>query len=157
MVAAGAGDRPWMDADADRRDAAPLAAESRFVVRSYELDGFGHLNHAVYLNWFEQARFEALERGGFTLADMGRRGWGVHVVRVEVDFRREAFLGDELVVRTAVAEARNSSMTLVQAAAPPGEEAMPSAEARVVAVWVGPDRRPIRIPPEVRRALGIEP
>ena len=156
MGAARAGDRAGMDADPERPDASPRTAESRFVVRSYELDGFGHLNHAVYLNYFEQARFEALERGGFTLAEMARRSWSVHVVRVEVDFRREAFMGDELVVRTTVAEARNSSMTLVQAAAPAGEEERPSAEARVVAVWVGPDGRPMRIPAEVRRALGIE-
>ncbi|NIP79253.1 MAG: thioesterase, partial [Gemmatimonadetes bacterium] len=28
--------------------------------RSYELDGFGHVNYAVYLNYFEYARYRAL-------------------------------------------------------------------------------------------------
>lgn len=146
--------------------------ESTFRVRSYELDGLGHVNHAVFLNYFEQARFDALEHGGFPVAEMTRRGWGVHVVRIEVDYRRECRQGDRLEVRTRIESFRNSSVTIRQelrrrdrsiaggvepdAPAPraptgPGEVA---AEATVVAVWIGEDGRPMRIPPEVRRALG---
>ena len=44
--------------------------ESRFRVRSYELDGFQHLNHTVFLSWFEQARFDAFEQGGFPAAKL---------------------------------------------------------------------------------------
>lgn len=35
-----------------------------FVVRGYELDSFGHVNNAVYLNYLEQARWEILEQLG---------------------------------------------------------------------------------------------
>ncbi len=37
----------------DGMEETPHVFESRFRVRSYELDGFAHLNHAVFLNWFE--------------------------------------------------------------------------------------------------------
>ncbi len=165
-----------------------------FRVRSYELDGLGHLNHAVYLNYLEQARFDALAAGGFPIESMEKRGWGVHVVRIEIDYRRECRLGDRLIARTFVEDFRNTSMTIHQALfrfrsessspAPPGqlpptaENAPPgsvpellrpmrlddavgldlnagelAAEARVVAVWVGSDGKPIRIPGEVREAL----
>ena len=30
----------------------------KFSVRGYELDSYGHVNNAVYLNYFEQARWE---------------------------------------------------------------------------------------------------
>jgi YbgC/YbaW family acyl-CoA thioester hydrolase len=144
--------------------------ESRFNVRSYELDSFGHVNHAVYLNYFEQARFEALTTGGFGIETLARNGWAVHVVRVEVDFRREALLGQEILVRTRVSHVRNTSMTLEQVALDPTRSApsphdgdataaQPSgsgfAEARVVIVWIGPDRAPMRIPAVVRTALGV--
>ena len=36
-------------------------AEVVIEVRTSELDSFGHVNHAVYLNYFEHARFEALK------------------------------------------------------------------------------------------------
>jgi YbgC/YbaW family acyl-CoA thioester hydrolase len=143
--------------------------ESHFRVRSYELDGFGHLNHAVYLNYFEQARFDSLAEGGFSLEKLAERGWAVHVVRVETDFRREALLGQEMLVRTKVAEVRSSSMTLEQVAVDPARKdrvidegrvvaARPDAvfaEGKIVVVWIGPDRAPMRIPPEVRSALGV--
>ena len=165
-----------------------------FRVRSYELDSLGHLNHAVYLNYLEQARFDALAAGGFPIETMQTRGWGVHVVRIEVDYRRECRLGDRLVARTAVQSFRNTSMTIHQALyrfrpgsggeggegaggeGTDGERVTPSpkllhparleeagdldlsagelaVEALVVAVWVGPNGKPMRIPGEVRDAL----
>lgn len=122
--------------------------------RSYELDSFGHLNHAVFLNWFEYARFRALADGGMPSHAITAGGYGVHVVRVEVDYRREVLLGDRITIQTSVEEIRNSSMTLLQVAH--GEDAPEQvhAVARVVVVWVGPDRRPTRIPAKVREALG---
>ena len=68
--------------------------------RSYELDSFGHVNHAVHLNYFEQARFEALAGCGFTYDELARRGWAIHVVRIEVDYLSEVLLGDRLRIRT---------------------------------------------------------
>jgi YbgC/YbaW family acyl-CoA thioester hydrolase len=154
--------------DKAQRSAA-RAFESHFRVRSYELDSFGHLNHAVYLNYFEQARFDALTAGGFGVEMLAERGWAVHVVRVEVDFRKEALLGQEMLVSTRVSHARNSSMTLEHLALDPtrkprtggdsSDVAIRSdpvfAEGKVVVVWIGPDHVPMRIPAEVRSALGM--
>lgn len=122
-------------------------------VRSYELDSFAHVNHAVYLNYFEHARFETLRAGGFTPETLAQRGEGVHVVRIEVDYRKELRLGETVAIATGVREFRNSSMTLEQSAFREGEPAHVFAEAAVVAVWIGPDGRPMRIPPDVRAAL----
>jgi len=127
----------------------------RVEARSYELDSFGHLNHAVFLNYFEYARFQAFRAAGYPAEEITARGEGIHVVRVEVDYLREVFLGQELEVRTTVESSRNSSMTLLQEACAPGDPDAVHARARVVVVWVGPDRRPMRIPAEVRGALGI--
>ena len=134
-------------------DPAPHLCESRFRVRSYELDGFAHLNHAVYLNWFEQARFDAFEVGGFPAPEIQERGWGVYVAKLEVDYLREARLGDELVVRTSVIELARSSIVFEQVASPADTPHIVSARARVRAIFIGTDGRPARIPPDVRAAL----
>jgi YbgC/YbaW family acyl-CoA thioester hydrolase len=134
---------------------APHVFESRFRVRSYELDGFAHLNHAVFLNYFEQARFDVFEAGGFPAPDIQARGWGVYVVKIEVEFLKEAHFGDELVVKSWVAEVGRTSMVFEQVASPAGAPDVVSARARVRAVWIGEDGRPARIPAEIRSALGV--
>jgi YbgC/YbaW family acyl-CoA thioester hydrolase len=111
----------------------------------------------VHLNYFEQARFEMLARCGFTYAEIARRGWAIHVVRVEVDYRREVLLQDRLKIRSWVEGFRRTSMTLRQEALcePRGPDDAPqvAALARVVAIWIGDGGRPMRVPEEVREAL----
>lgn len=135
----------------------PVVFEHEVEVRSYELDSFGHANHTVLLNYLEHARFEALREGGFSFATLVERGWGVYVVRIEVDYLKEARLADRLRIRTSAEPPRRTSMVLVQEAVRAEAPDEVVVRARVTAVWVGPDRRPIRVPGEVRAAFGLEP
>lgn len=130
-------------------------SKTTIAVRSSELDSFGHVNHAVFLNYLEHARFEALEEAGFSWSTLEERGWGIFVVRIEVDYLAEARRGDRLLVRTWAESFRRTSMVLCQRMVrreTTGEETDVVA-ARVTAVWIGPDRRPMRVPEEVRLGL----
>jgi acyl-CoA thioester hydrolase len=129
-------------------------SETSVVVRSHELDSFDHVNHAVFLNYLEHGRVQALQDGGFPYHELAARGWGVYVVRIEVDYLAEARLGDRLTVRTWVERYRRTSMTLAQAVARDDDPSIVVVRALVTAVWVGSDRRPMRLPEEVRSALG---
>ena len=126
--------------------------------RAYELDSFGHVNHAVHLNYFEQARFEALAQCGYTYDVLAQRGWAIHVVRIEVDYLSEVLLGDRLRIRTWAGEFRRTSIDMLQEARRDPREgeadSTPVARARVVAVWIGENGRPIRVPDEVRDGFG---
>ena len=119
------------------------------------MDALGHVNHAVYLNYLEQARFEALEGAGVPFSRLVQEGWGIHVVRIEVDYRAECRMGDELRVSTRADELRNSSMTIIQSLVrkDPAGETVEAVRARIVAVWVSANGRPTRIPDFVRKAL----
>ncbi len=122
------------------------------------MDPFGHVNHAVHLNYFEQARFEALARCGFTYDVIAQRRWAIHVVRIEVDYLSEVLLGDRLRIRTWPGEFRRTSMVMLQEARRDPregeEESTLVARARVVAVWLGENNRPIRVPAEIRKGFG---
>ncbi|MCG6986719.1 MAG: acyl-CoA thioesterase [Gemmatimonadetes bacterium] len=130
-------------------------AESFVEVRSYELDSFGHANHAVFLNYLEYARFDALRQGGFPYEELVARGWGVYVVRIEVDYLKEARLNERLRIRTWVDGYKRTSMVLAQEISPAADPSSVLARARVTAVWVGADRKPMRVPAEVHVALGL--
>jgi YbgC/YbaW family acyl-CoA thioester hydrolase len=128
-------------------------AETMIDVRSSELDAFGHVNHAVFLNYLEHGRFEALEQAGFPWSVLNDRNWGIFVVRIEVDYVAEAKRGDALIVRTWADSFRRTSMILEQEIVHRDDPSVVTTRARVTAVWVGPDRKPMRVPSEVRVGL----
>jgi len=63
-------------------------------IRWNDLDVYGHVNHVVFLTYLEEARDEWLQ------AVLGEPGavWDHVVARVEIDYRRELTLADDLVV-----------------------------------------------------------
>lgn len=128
-------------------------SEITIGVRTSELDSFGHVNHAVYLNYFEHARFEALADAGFAWGILAERDWAIFVVRIEVDYLAEARRDDQLLVRTWADSFRRTSMLLAQEMVRADDPDSVVARARVTAVWIGPDRKPMRVPEEVRRGL----
>jgi acyl-CoA thioester hydrolase len=75
--------------------------EFRLSVRGYELDSYGHVNNAVYLNYFEQARWEIFRQ--LDLIDYCRDNHLILVVtEMKVRYSSEAKLFDDLLIRTKV-------------------------------------------------------
>ena len=136
-----------------------MVAETTITVRSPEIDSFGHVNHAVFLHYFEHARYEALEAAGFSWPTLQERDWQIYVVRIEVDYLAQAMRGDSLRVRTWAEGFRRTTMTLAQEMDRANGSGGPTvvARARVSAVWIGPDRRPMRVPEVVRAGLAGAP
>jgi acyl-CoA thioester hydrolase len=70
--------------------------EKRIEIRWNDLDVYGHVNNAIYLTYLEEARDEWLSA---SLGDPGQV-WNWVLVHVEIDFRRELALADDVVVAT---------------------------------------------------------
>ncbi len=125
----------------------PLAYSSRWRVRPYELDGNGHVNNAVYLNYAEALTIEHAEASGYG-AEWTRRqdgGWLVH--RSIVTHHRPAVYGDELelTVRVELVKGvRGVRRTDISLA-----DGTPVAEVLTEWVWVGSDGRPRMVPAEL--------
>ncbi|MFZ0389690.1 MAG: thioesterase family protein [Calditrichia bacterium] len=129
--------------------------ETRFKVRTYECDSYGHVNNAVYLNYLEYARMMALEEKGFTLDTMKEKGYMVVVRRIEIDYKYPLLMGEEVVIRTFTSQARNSSGTFTQQVLRNKDERM-AAEAKVTWVFINLKGKPIPIPEEVVNAFGMK-
>jgi len=136
---------------------ATPVAETLVGVRTSELDSFGHVNHAVYLNYYEHARFQALAEAGFSWDVLDERRWAMFVVRIEVDYLSEAGREDRLLIRTWADSFRRTSMVLAQEMVRAEDTGQVVSRARVTTVWIGPDRRPMRVPEDIRCGLGATP
>ncbi len=74
--------------------------ETRLQVRGYELDSYGHVNNAVYLQYLEQARWEVMQNLGI-LDHFRENGWMLVVIETTIRYMRESCLLEELVVETS--------------------------------------------------------
>lgn len=68
-------------------------------VRSYHLDGYGHVNNARYLEFLEEARWAFFERHGL-LALLN--GIMMVVTRIDIRYLRAATEGQELHIDTRI-------------------------------------------------------
>lgn len=82
-------------------DASPLetpAIQTRVQVMFFDTDCAGVVHNISYLRFIEIARTLLAEQLGMSLAEMARTSLFPVVVRTEIDYKRAAKLGDELVV-----------------------------------------------------------
>jgi len=77
-----------------------------FQVRGYELDGNAHVNHAVYLNYAEHARWSMLEDAGAGADYFKRNGVAPVIARAELEYKEPCFLAEWLIVETTLVELR---------------------------------------------------
>ena len=69
-------------------------------VRGYELDSFGHVNHAMYVSYLEHARWKLLQDEKIGLAEFKQwKRWPV-IARIEVDYLKPTLMGELLDIRT---------------------------------------------------------
>ncbi len=61
-------------------DVDPWCFSETWQVRQHELDQFGHVNNAVYLNWVEQVATDHVDALGFDVSGRSR-GTAAGVVR----------------------------------------------------------------------------
>ncbi len=83
-------------------------------VRGYELDSFGHVNHSVYINYLEFARWKMLNEENITLETFNTwQRWPV-IAQIEVSYLKPAFMGETLEITTQVLEKGKTNHTFLQ-------------------------------------------
>lgn len=120
--------------------------------RSYELDPYGHVNNAVYVNWLEHGRLCFLRDRGHTYTSVPET-FGVHVVvvRQDLQYKAQVHLGDRLSVTTRILRLGRTSFAFFQEVSYPGGRVAASGE--VTMVCVGRDGAAEPIPSGLRSLL----
>ena len=70
------------------------------VIREGHLDTFGHVNNAVYLQLFEEARWEASTQNGYGLKEIVAAGAGPTILELKLKFFKEIRLRDNIVIES---------------------------------------------------------
>jgi acyl-CoA thioester hydrolase len=128
------------------------AARLQLKVRHYEVDQYGHVNHAQYVHYLEVARIEALETLGLSLAEMRRQGYLILAADLSVKYLAPARSGDTLEIVTYVREMRGARSIWVQEIREVAEQRL-LVTAEVTGAFATEDGRPARAPASFREKL----
>lgn len=70
------------------------------TIKESHLDTFGHVNNAVYLQLFEEARWEIITKNGYGLKEVILLKKGPVILDVHLEFRHELNLREQVVIET---------------------------------------------------------
>lgn len=124
--------------------------ELPLTVRGYEMDAFGHVNNAVYVQYFEHCRWMALKELGDGWLEPG----GLHIVvsNLSIDYKAPAKVFDELLGQLWVEDLGLTSVTFGQKLIRP-EDGQTLAVGEVVTVCVDDQGRPHRMPDDWKASM----
>ena len=107
-----------------------MVHEKEIEIRWRDLDAFYHVNHIVFLTYLEEVHDEWLGR----VLDDAALVWGYVIARVEIDYRRELTLEDDVVVaRCSLDRLGTKSVVTSEAVVTRGGETAAEAKAVLVA------------------------
>ena len=115
-----------------------------------DLDPYAHVNHSVYVTWFEIGRTEALRDNGILLAGPHAIGYQFVVSELEIRYRKAALADDLVHVESSIVELRGASSRWQQRVLRDGDVL---ADGMVRIGLVGPDGRVVRMPEDMRTQL----
>ena len=122
-------------------------------VRFYELDPYEHVNHSVYIQYFEAVRAMWLSEVGFPLDKLKSDGIQIVVTELNTRYLGSAGPNDRLTISSELAELRRVSMSFKQQIRR-GDELL--VEQTITAATITTQGRPTRVPAELVAALGGE-
>lgn len=137
-------------------DSTDFLADFRFKttveIRFSDLDLLGHVNNAVYLTYFEQARL-AYSRN---LTSWNWKKTGVVVAKSEVEYLKPVFLDDKIEVYIRTSRIGNTSFELeyVISLQKPNEKAIITTKGKTLQVVIDmKTNKPIPIPEAIKNQI----
>lgn len=84
------------------------------TIQETYLDIFGHVNNAVYLTLFEEARWDLLNKSGYGVEKIQKTGLGPTVLEIKISFLKELRLREQIIIETQMLSYGNKTGKLSQ-------------------------------------------
>ncbi|EJL45901.1 thioesterase [Brevibacillus agri] len=132
-----------------------MAHRFAFTVQSTDIDVIGHVNNAKYLEYMEWARFDWIWQLGFTLDELKRRAVMPVVVNININYRKELHMREEVYALTTALRVGEKSFVIRHELY--NSEDVLAADADVTMVMIDANtRRSVALPDELKAALEKE-
>jgi len=83
-------------------------------ILEHHLDTFGHVNNAVYLQLYEEARWDFITKNGYGLDRIVKEKVGPVVLEAHVTFKREIGNREQITITSQFKEMKNSLVMVIK-------------------------------------------
>ncbi|MGO9932918.1 MAG: acyl-CoA thioesterase [Steroidobacteraceae bacterium] len=121
------------------------------AVAAADIDAYGHVNNAVYMNWFDRAAWEHSAALGLPIERCLQLDRGMAVLRSVIAYLKPALLGDAILVATWLlpADGKLRVRRRFEVRRQAGGATLARAEIEYACIELS-SGRPVRWPPEFR-------
>lgn len=130
--------------------------EYSVIIKESNLDSFGHMNNASYLQIYEEARWDFISKNGFGLEVIQKTQQGPILLDLMVKFKREIKNREQILIRSQAVEVINSKMLVLEQKMIKADGKIASEARFTVGFFDLRERRLIDATQDWLRAVGID-
>lgn len=84
------------------------------TIKETHLDSFNHVNNAVYLMLFEEARWDFISKNNYGIEKIKETGLGPTILQISINFSKELRAKDEIVIESELVFYKKKIGKLIQ-------------------------------------------
>ena len=128
--------------------------EYEVLIRESHLDTFGHVNNAVYVQLYEEARWDFITKNGFGLEVIQKSQKGPVLLDLKVSFRREIKVRETVKIVSQTLKLVNSKIMVLEQKMINAQGKIASEATFTVGFFDMKERKLIEAGPEWLKAVG---
>ena len=130
--------------------------EYEIVIKECHLDSFGHVNNAVYVQLYEEARWDFITKNGFGLEVILRDQVGPVLLDLQVKFRREIKNREVIKIQSQTREILSSKMMVLDQKMIKADGKIASEAVFTIGFFDMQQRKLIEANPRWLKAIGVK-
>jgi len=130
--------------------------EYQVLIKENHLDSFGHVNNAVYIQLYEEARWDFITTNGFGLDIVQQHQKGPVLLDLQVRFKREIKNREMIKITSQTIEIRNSKIIILEQKMLKADGKVASEALFTVGFFDMKKRKLINAEPEWLIAIGVK-
>lgn len=130
--------------------------EYETLIREMHLDSFGHVNNAVYVQLYEEARWDFITKMGFDLNYIQKQQQGPVILDLSVRFKRELKNREKIRITSQTIEVVNPRIMILEQTIYNGNGKVSSEAKFTVGFFDMRERKLINASAEWLKAIGVK-
>lgn len=130
--------------------------EYEVEIKEHHLDSFGHVNNAVYVKLYEEARWDFITKNGYGLDEITRTQKGPVLLDMKVRFKRELKNRERIVIYSRVSAVINERMAVLEQIIKKADGKVSSEASFTIGFFDMKERKLVDGSPEWLKSIGIK-